>query len=116
VPQAGSQIVSAGSRLHDLDDRLDEGARREVPAGAGLRLLGVLLQEPFVRLAFDVGVEGHPALGVDQVDDEAPQLGRVLDAVLCLAEDRAEHARQTAELGEDMAVVNLELVAVEPHE
>ena len=50
---------------------------------------GVLLQQPLVGVALHVGVERDPLLAVDQVDDQPPQLGRVLDLVLRLAEDDA---------------------------
>ena len=112
VPQAGSQIVMPGCGPHDLDDRPDQRPRREVLAGAGLDVLGVLLEQPLVGVALDVGVERQPRLAVDQVDDQAAQLGGILDPVLRLAEDDAEHARLPAELGQEVAVVDLELVAV----
>ena len=48
---------------------------------------------------------------VDQVDDQPAQLRRVLDAVLRLAEDDAEHAVRSAERF-SMPVVHLEFVAV----
>jgi len=99
-------------RLHHLDHGLDERARREVLARAGLDVFGVLLEEPLVGVPLHVGVEGHPLLAVDEVDDEPAQLGGVLDPVLCLAEDDAEHAVAAAELVEDLDVLGLELVTV----
>ena len=93
MPQAGSQIVIARLGPHHLDDRLDQRPRREVLARARLDVLGVLLEQPLVGVALDVGVERQPALAVDQVDDQPAQLGRVLDPVLRLAEDDAEHPR-----------------------
>jgi hypothetical protein len=41
-----------------------------------------------------------------------PQLCRVLDPVLRLTEDDAEHPRPATELGEDVSVVDFQLVAV----
>ena len=102
-----------GRRLHHVDDCLDQRPRREVLAGARLRVLGVLLEQALVGRPFDVSIEGHPALGVDQVDDQPAELRRILDPVLGFAEDDAEHARVLPELREDVAVVHLELVAVE---
>ena len=113
MPQAGSQIVWPGLRRHDVHHRGDERARREVLAGAALDVLGVLLQQALVGVALHVGVEARPLLLVDQVDDEPPQLGRVLNLVLRLAEDDAEHAGPLAELLERVAVVDFEIVAVE---
>jgi len=47
----------------------------------------------------------HPLLLVDEVADEALELGRVLDAVLRLAEDEAEQPVLAAEMLQDGAVV-----------
>jgi hypothetical protein len=49
-------IDDGGSRLraHHVDDGIDQGARREVLAGAGLGVLGVLFEQAFVDIAFDV--------------------------------------------------------------
>ena len=55
-------------------------------------------QQALVGVALHVGIERHPLLAVDQVDDQPAQLGRVLDLVLRLAEDDAEHPGSTAEL------------------
>jgi len=102
----------AGARGHAFHDTLDERARREVLPRPTLGVLGVLLEQPLVRVALHVGVERHPLLAVDQVDDEAAQLGRVLDLVLRLAEDQAEHARVLAQRLERVAVLHLERVAL----
>ncbi len=102
----------SGLRSHHLDDRPDQRSRREVLAGPGLDVLRVSLEQALVGVALHVGVEREPALPVDQVDDEAAQLCRILDPVLRLAEDDAQHPRLPAELGEDMTVMNLERVAV----
>ena len=47
-------------RLHDIDERADKRTRSEVLPRAAFHVLGVLLQEPFVRVAFHVGVERRP--------------------------------------------------------
>jgi hypothetical protein len=77
-------------RLDDVDDRLDECARCEVLAGAGSLVRGALAEQFLVGVALDVGPGLRPVLLVDEVDDEPLELGRVLNAVLCLAEDRAD--------------------------
>jgi len=99
-----------GGGMHHVDDRLDERARREVLAGAGLRVLRVLFEQPLVDLALDVDVD--PGLVLDEVD-EAAELGGVLDAVLRLTEDDGGEAGSGAQLDEDAAVVGLKLIAVE---
>ena len=111
MPQAGSQTVSPTRGPDDLDDGLDERARREVLPGPALGVLGVLLEQALVDLALDVHVEPVPHLGVDEAD-EAVQLGRVLDLVLRLAEDGAEQAVLLAERRERLAVVRLEGLAL----
>ena len=54
---------------------------------------GALGEQLLVGVALDVGAGGRPVLLVDEVDDEPLELGRVLDPVLGLPEDRAERAR-----------------------
>jgi hypothetical protein len=110
---AARRIADRHARLraHHLDDRLDQRARREVLARPRLHVFRVLLEQPLVGIALYVRVERHPALPVDQVDDQPAQLRRILNAVLRLAEHDAEHARTAAELGQEVAVVHLELVA-----
>ena len=103
----------AGGGLHDVDDGLDERARGEILPGAGFGVLGVLLQQAFVDLAFDVHLQPDPGLAVDQLH-QALQLGRVLDAVLGLAEDDRDQPRALAQSGERLAVVALQLFAGEP--
>jgi hypothetical protein len=51
----GGGIDDGGSRLrtHDLDDGVDQDARREVLTGAGFRILGVFFEQAFVDIAFD---------------------------------------------------------------
>ena len=73
-----------------LDHGPDEGARREVLARARLGILSVLLQKPFVDISFDIGSHGHP-FGVVHHVDQAEQFCRVLDLVLGLGEDLAQH-------------------------
>jgi len=76
-------------RLKAIDDRRDEGPRREVLAGPTLDVLGVALQEALVGVPLHVRGHRHPVFLADQLDDELAQLGRVLDLVLGLPEDEA---------------------------
>ena len=95
---------------------MDKGARGEVLSRAGLHVLSVLGEQPLVRVSLNVGIEDHPLLLVDEVRDEALELGRVLDLVLRLPKDDPERARLPAELGKGMAVLHLERVAIEAME
>jgi hypothetical protein len=98
-------------RLLDLGHRPRDGTRREVLAGSGLRVVGVLLQQPLVRVALDVGVHARRGFLVDEVNDEASKLRRVLDAVLRLAEDEAEESLLSAQPTEKADIVGLEVRA-----
>ena len=111
MPQAGRRC-DAGPGAHDVDDGLDEGARREVLPGPGLDVLGVALQQGLVGVALDVGAEGQPGLAVDQLLDEPGEHGRLLNPVLGLAEYDAEGAWLPGQRLQRAAVVGLELVAV----
>jgi hypothetical protein len=73
-------------------------------------------EEALVGVALEIGVEGSPRFLVDEIDDEPAELGRVLDFVLRLAEDDAEHAGTLAEFLEDVAVERFEVVPVDFHE
>src|SRR3712207_9106317 len=90
---------------------MNERARREVLAGAGLDVLGALREQRLVGVALDVGAGRRPVLLVDEVDDEALELGGVLDPVLRLAEDDAEDAGLPGEVLEDVPVGQLQIVA-----
>ena len=115
---AGGWIDDGGSGLgaHDLDDGVDQDARREILAGPGLGVLGVLFEEAFVDVALDVGAQRAPGFLIDEIDDEAAQVGGVLDLVLGFAENDAEDARFLAEVFEGVAVMLLERQAVHFHE
>jgi hypothetical protein len=52
-----------------------------------------------------VGRKGHWS-------DPPTQLGRILDPVLCLAENNAQHARPLAEGFEDVSVMGLQLIPI----
>ncbi len=98
--------------LHHMDECADERTRSEVLACAAFHVLGVLLQKPFVGVAFDVGIEGRPFFLVDQVSDQAAQLRRVLDFALRLAKDDADQSWFFAEFFERMTIMNLQFISV----
>ena len=100
----------------DVDDRLDQRPRGEVLAGAALGVLGVLLQQPLVGVPLHIGAHHRPVFLVDEIDDQAAQLGRVLELVLRLVEDQPEQALLVAEIFQGMAVVVEKLVAVLLHQ
>jgi len=81
------KAVGAAGRVADhlarpgrdaVHHRLNERARREVLAGTGLDVLRIALQQALVGVARHVGAHGRPVFGADQVNDDAPQLGRIL--------------------------------------
>ena len=111
---AASRVANgvAGLGLHHIDHRLDERAGREVLARAGFDVLGVLFQQPFVDVGLDVHIEAVPVFAVDEAD-EALELGRVLNAVLRLAEDGGDEAAPLAQFGQNLAIVAFQLVAVQ---
>jgi hypothetical protein len=113
--RAAGGIADGLARLrgHHVHHGGDERARREVLARAAFHVLGVLLQQAFVGIALHVGGQAGPLLLVDQVHDQPPQLGRVLDLVLRLAEDDAQHARPLAEFLQRVAVMRFQFVAVQ---
>ena len=120
-----------------IHHRLNERARREVLAGAGLDVLRVALQQALVGVALHVGAHRRPVFRADQVNDHAPQLGRVLTIssgdwtpagrpkgeprrkamriklVLRLAKDQRQCARLLAQLFQRVAVVVEQRIAVE---
>ena len=93
-----------------LDHGADQGARREVLARPGLGVLGVLLQQPLVDVALDVGTERDP-IGVVHHVDEAVELRRILNLVLRFGEDLPQHAPPRAELAQQRDVVSFKLRA-----
>ena len=99
-------------RTHHVHDRGDQRPRGEVLSGAALDVLGVLLEQPFVGVALHVGGERRPLLPIDQIDDQPPQFGRILDLVLGLAEDHAQHALLPAERLQHVTIVDFQIVAV----
>jgi hypothetical protein len=80
--------------------------------GAAFDVFGVLLEEPFVGIAFHVGAEAGPLFLVDEINDQAAEFGWVLDFVLGFAENGAEHAGTFAQFFEGVSVMRFEIVAV----
>jgi hypothetical protein len=101
---------------HHVHDCPDERTRSEVLSRAGLDVLGVLGKQSLVGIALDVSIKRHPLLAVDQVRDEPFQLRRVLDLVLCLAEDDAERAWLLPEFSQGVQVLDFEVITVEAHQ
>ena len=102
----------AGLRGHHIHNGLDQRARSEVLAGAGLGVLGVLFQQAFVGIALHVGTHRHPLFLVDEINHQPPQLGRVLEFVLRLVEDQPKQALLVAQRFKGVAVVIEQLVAI----
>jgi hypothetical protein len=70
------------------------------------------LQQALVGIALHVGVHRHPGFLVDEVDQQPPQLGRILELVLRFVEDQPEQAFLIAQRLQGVAVVIEQLVAV----
>jgi len=105
-------MVGSRLRAHHCDNGVDQEARREVLASAGLGILRVLFEQAFVDVAFDVGSERAPRFLVDEIDDETAEVRWVLDLVLSLGEDDADHARLLAEVFERTAIMPFERQSV----
>ena len=69
-------------------------------------------EQPFVDVPFDVGFEQHPRLGLDEVDDQALQGGRVLDVLTRFLEDLPQHATLLPQLLEHVTVMHFEVVTI----
>ena len=111
---AAGRIADRHLRLgpHHIDHRRDQRTRRKILSRPAFHVRRVLLQQPFIGVALHVGGQRSPLFLVDQIDDQPPELRRVLNLVLRLAEDDAEHALLFAERLQQMAIMNFQLVAV----
>ena len=96
--------------IDDLDDRLDQRARREILAGARFDVLGVARKQALVDLTLHIDRQAEPCLRVDKAD-EALELGRVLDFVLGLEEDYADDAGLARERLEQLDVFRRQRLA-----
>ncbi|MBI4874783.1 MAG: hypothetical protein HY822_09140 [Acidobacteria bacterium] len=77
---------------------------REVLAGAGLGVLGLLFEQAFVDTALDVAAERAPWFLVEEGDDQAAQAGGVLDLVPCFLENDAVETWLLAKVFEGVQV------------
>ena len=112
MPQAGSATISPGwGRMQSTMASMSARGVKYCPAPPFVSC-GVALEQPLVGVALHVGRHRRPVLLADQLDDELAQLGRVLDLVLRLLEDQAEHPALLAQLAERLAVVLLQLDAL----
>jgi hypothetical protein len=91
---------------------LDQGARREVLACAGFDLGGVLFEQALVDGTLHVDADPNPRLAVDERDD-ALELCRIGELVLCLAEDGADQTLLFGEGLEGVTVLEFEVVSGE---
>src|SRR5260221_14682882 len=79
--------------MHNIDNSMDKHAWRKILTRTALRVFCVFLQERFVGIALDVRSKDRPGLSLNQVDNQAAQFSRVLDLILCLANDNTQHPR-----------------------
>ena len=100
---------------HTFDHGGDQGPRGEILTSSGFGVLGVLFEDALVDVALGVGAERDP-LGVIDHLDESAKLGGVLDLVLRLGEDLAEHAFTFAEFAQGLDVVHFQFRALEAFE
>jgi hypothetical protein len=100
----------AGLRLHHLDHRLDQRARREVLAGAALGLAGVLLEEPLVHRAQAVGLGREPVEVVDRADELGHE-ARLAQRGLGAGVDRLDQRVLGPTQVEEHRLVGVELIA-----
>ena len=112
--EASRAAGRVGNRLHRLGAHtghhgFDQRARREILACAALGVFGIFLQQAFIQVALGVGIQADPAFGINQLH-QARELGRVLNFVLRLEKDGAQHARllpQPVQRGQVMCLQRL---------
>ena len=80
-----------GLGAHDLDHGLNQWSGGEVLSSPAFGVFGVFLQQTFVDVAFNIGIQANPGFVVNQLD-QAFELGGVLDFILGFPEDDAEEA------------------------
>ena len=85
-----------GSELYAVHDGLDEFTGREVLARPFWTFGGTLGEQPFVDIPLHISIHLGQFLHVDEVHDQPPQRGRVLDFRPSLLEDFAQHPRLLA--------------------
>ena len=94
-----------------IDHRRNQRTRSKVLPGSAFDVFGVLLQQAFVGIAFHISGQAGPLVLVDQIDDQPPQFGRILNLVLSLSEDGSQHAGFLTEFLQRVPVVDFEFIA-----
>ncbi len=102
----GPQRLRAQARHH----RLDQRPQREIPAGTAHGTLRVPPQQTLIEITLGVGVQADPVLRVDQLH-QPRELSRVLDLVLRLEENRAEHPLPLAQPVQQAQLLGLQRLA-----
>lgn len=105
-------MVLLGSGLTQRTMARISGRGGEVLARAALDVLGVLLEQPFVDFALDVGGHGNPLLLVNHLHN-AVQNGGIADLVGGLLEDFSQQPALFAQLFEDRLVFLFQFRALE---
>ena len=67
--------------------------------------MGVLFQQSLIGIAFYVSLKSDPLFPVNQVGNQAAELGRVLDLVLRLTKDDTKHPFFLTQFFKDVAIV-----------
>src|SRR5712692_10150178 len=93
---------------HDVNKRVNQGSRGEVLPCTCLGILGILLQQSFVGIAFDVSIQDHPLFAVNEVRNQPTEFCRVLNFVLGFPKDDPQHALLFAQFLEHMTVMGLQ--------
>ena len=75
-----------------IDHRCNQRTRSKVLLGSAFDVFGVLLQQALVGIALHVSGQTRPLFFVDQINDQSPKFGRILNLVLSLPKDRSQHA------------------------
>src|SRR5262249_33860389 len=59
---------------HRLHNSLNQGSWGEILPGSCFGILGILLQQPFIGVSFDISVQDHPLFTVNEVCDQPTKL------------------------------------------
>jgi len=115
APCAAGRVADrlAGLGCHGIDDGGDQGAGGKVLTSASLHIGGILFQQSLVGIPLDIDTEARPLFLVDEVHNQAAELGRVLNLILSLAKDQPEHSRTLPQLLQGVPVVSLQIITIE---
>lgn len=91
-------------KVDAFDHCPDEGAWSEVLSSSAFCVFGILFEESFIDVPFDVGGHGDPVFAADDADDFG-EFGGVADFVLCSGEDFTEESFGYAEFFEGLFVL-----------